>query len=244
MVMDLSNEITGFTSLSWLPKFIELLGIPVWISDPNRRFCYVNDRGESLLGVRANRCLGRPCSRVVQGHDPAGEPFCSRACPLLQTVRAEREISPVTIRVGGPESPEHWVQLLLIPIWSPDSDDPWLVHCALDADRSHNMERYLGRVATRTLSCGGGESMADRRTLARRELTRREREILELLGRDEDLFAIARRLHVSHVTVRNHVQHILTKIGAHSVPEAVARWLLVGEQGLHDQVWPEDLPTR
>ncbi len=82
MVMDVSNRIEGFTSLSWLPRFIELLGIPVWISDPNRRICYVNDRGESLLGIPANRCLGRPCYCVVQGHDTAGEPFCARACPL------------------------------------------------------------------------------------------------------------------------------------------------------------------
>jgi DNA-binding CsgD family transcriptional regulator len=32
----------------------------------------------------------------------------------------------------------------------------------------------------------------------------------------------------SAVTIRNHVQHILRKTGAHSIPEAVARHLLRG----------------
>ena len=40
------------------------------------------------------------------------------------------------------------------------------------------------------------------------------------------LYAIAARLHVSHATVRNHVQHILNKFGVHSIMEAVALYLL------------------
>jgi DNA-binding CsgD family transcriptional regulator len=37
---------------------------------------------------------------------------------------------------------------------------------------------------------------------------------------------IGARLERSPVTVRNHVQHILRKLGAHSIAEAVARHLL------------------
>ena len=79
------------------------MGIPVWISGPNRRITYVNDKAEGLLGTPADSCLGQACFRVMRGRDAEGEPFCSEECPLRRTLRAEREIVPVTVRVGDPE---------------------------------------------------------------------------------------------------------------------------------------------
>lgn len=53
-------------------------------------------------------------------------------------------------------------------------------------------------------------------------LTPRERDVLELLTEGLDGAAIAERLYLSPATVRNHIQHILTKLGVHSRVEAVA----------------------
>lgn len=53
-------------------------------------------------------------------------------------------------------------------------------------------------------------------------LTRRELEVLELLAEGMPNPEIAGRLHISINTVRNHVQNLLTKLGAHSRLEAVA----------------------
>jgi DNA-binding NarL/FixJ family response regulator len=58
-----------------------------------------------------------------------------------------------------------------------------------------------------------------RSALAR--LTRRETEVLALLGRGARAAQIARQLGVSPATVRNHVQSILKKLGVHSQLEAV-----------------------
>ena len=52
------------------------------------------------------------------------------------------------------------------------------------------------------------------------DLTRREREILELVAQGLSNQAIADRLVVSLHTVRNHVQSVLTKLHAHSKAEA------------------------
>ena len=54
------------------------------------------------------------------------------------------------------------------------------------------------------------------------ELTAREREVLELLAEGLRAGAIASRLGVSVVTVRNHIRAILRKLGCHSQLEAVA----------------------
>lgn len=52
-------------------------------------------------------------------------------------------------------------------------------------------------------------------------LTRREREVLALLGEGLDPRAIAERLVVSLYTVRGHLKHVMTKLGAHTQLEAV-----------------------
>ncbi len=54
-------------------------------------------------------------------------------------------------------------------------------------------------------------------------LTRREKEVLRCLSEGMSTAAIAERLFISRVTVRNHVQHILPKLGVHSKLAAVAR---------------------
>lgn len=54
-------------------------------------------------------------------------------------------------------------------------------------------------------------------------LTPREREILALFAEGLGTKAIAGRISISPVTVRNHAQRILAKLGVHSRLAAVAR---------------------
>ncbi len=108
-----------------------------------------------------------------------------------------------------------------------------MVHCALNTDRAHRVEDYLTKVALRA---SGKRQKPERRprlrTVEERDrppremLTQRETEILRLLAEDRDLRNIAVSLHVSYATVRNHIQHILTKLGVHSILEAVACHIL------------------
>ena len=54
------------------------------------------------------------------------------------------------------------------------------------------------------------------------DVTKREREVLELLASGASTASVADQLFVSVNTVRNHVQRILLKLGAHSKLEGVA----------------------
>jgi DNA-binding NarL/FixJ family response regulator len=56
-----------------------------------------------------------------------------------------------------------------------------------------------------------------------RPLTSREREVLALFTEGLGTEATAARLEISRVTVRNHSQRILAKLGVHSRLAAVAR---------------------
>jgi DNA-binding NarL/FixJ family response regulator len=66
-----------------------------------------------------------------------------------------------------------------------------------------------GLIGRRSLSVGG-------------DLTRREADILQLIGAGLSNHDIAEELRISVNTVRNHVQRVLTKLDAHSKLEAVA----------------------
>jgi DNA-binding NarL/FixJ family response regulator len=64
--------------------------------------------------------------------------------------------------------------------------------------------------------------LAQRGTGVGSDLTTREREVLERISSGRTNADIARELFVSVNTVRNHVQSVLTKLGAHSKLEAAA----------------------
>jgi DNA-binding NarL/FixJ family response regulator len=65
-----------------------------------------------------------------------------------------------------------------------------------------------------------------------RPLTAREREVLALFAEGLGTDAAARRLAISRVTVRNHSQRILAKLGVHSRLAAVARGRETGLLGV------------
>ena len=214
----------GVTRTAWLPAWVGSLGTPVWITESDGNLGYLNQRAEALLGVSAADCVGRPCYQVIAGTDDLGRASCKRNCPILGLARAKREIEPVRIRVRGPDGKGRWIEVLHITLTPPESKGVWLVHCALHADRAHRMEKYLARIASRT-----PHPEISSETSARLGLTPRENEILQLLAKDKGLHEIAEKTCVSYVTVRNHVQHILAKLGVHSIAEAVACFLVAGD---------------
>ncbi|MDH3217683.1 MAG: PAS domain-containing protein, partial [Candidatus Krumholzibacteria bacterium] len=166
---------------SWSPPWVDNLGVPVWISDPDGNLSYVNSRAESLLGRPAAACIGLPCYSIVCGYDDLGRPFCGSLCPIRSRANLDKEIEPVRLRVVGSGKTNRWIQVMPITTQSPDGSGPHVVHCVLDEDKLHRIEEYLTRVANRS-NRRDDDSFEERFAL-----TRREREILRLLAEDETL---------------------------------------------------------
>jgi DNA-binding NarL/FixJ family response regulator len=92
--------------------------------------------------------------------------------------------------------------------------------------------------AIRTLAAGGTSYAPDvlSRLVARvaggqshpQQLSDREVEVLQLLADGRSTSGVADTMHISVNTVRNHVQHVLRKLGSHSRLEAVAAGMRAG----------------
>lgn len=208
-----------------LPDWIQHLGVATWVSAPDGNVVYMNERAEKLLETESRLAVGKPCHQIVSGRDAEGRSWCDVHCPINSKIVAGEEIEPYTLRVGGDENSEQWLQMLVIPFEGARPGEKYLAHCAFNVNRTHLIESYLDRVAARTPINAEREFDLEKSRLSKREL-----EVLELLAVDENLYGIAEKLNVSYYTVRNHVQHILGKMGVHSTLEAVALYLLAKSQ--------------
>ena len=209
-------EPPGHDSVESLPNWVSLLAMPVWITSPEGTVAYLNPRAESLLGLDMADCTGHACFLVIAGRSPEGAPLCCPRCLVRRSAEEFREIEPIRMSVPTTGGKRQEVKVVVIAL-----DDGRLVHCVVDGVRELRVRKFIDRVALRSPDGAQPEQV----TIAV-DLTSREREILTLLAEDATLHEIAGRLGVSYATVRNHVQHILRKLGVHSILEAVAVFLL------------------
>jgi DNA-binding CsgD family transcriptional regulator len=202
--------------LPCLPEWVDTAEWPVWVTGADGRMTYLNDSARELLGNRP--CVGNPCYSAVRGYTNEGEEVCSERCPVLSKALAGTHQGALRMHVGDPLDESSWALVFPMAMKGTDSRPRALLHLAYRLDREQRFEEYLRRVASRSGSAAQKPAMHC--------LTPREREVLDLLARDLDPQSIASHLDLSYTTVRNHIQHILEKLDAHSSEEAVARWLL------------------
>ena len=194
-----------------IPEWVAALDMPVWITTSGGIVRYVNSQAESLIGHSNSACVGHSCYLVISGRTPEGEPLCAPHCRVQRLADDGRPIAPLPMQIAAAPAGQRDVTLLVI-----NAGRDGLVHCAVGANPDARLRGFMDHVARR------GAQRASLLHFQSDILTAREKEILVLLAQDLTQREIANRLSVSYATVRNHVQHILTKLGVHSILEAVA----------------------
>lgn len=191
--------------------------------DAHRRVIFWNPACEELLGIPSREALGRPCQDVLRACDGSGKRFCGPDCRVAQLARggAAPMARPLWFEHEDGVRRALWLSVFLVPSqWR----DLWTVVHVLQSRAPAALRP--GQEQTAVWKCGGGARSAQdwnglglpRSSL----LTAREREILCRLAHGQPTQAISRALCVSAVTVRNHIQHLIAKLGLHSQIEAVA----------------------
>jgi DNA-binding CsgD family transcriptional regulator len=189
-------------------------GEAVFARDASERIIFWNKKCEELLGLSARSVLGKHCHDVVAGRDAFGNVHCLHNCRIAFQARDKsdpvREF-PLSVRTG-----DGWkrfdVKTFSIPSYHPSLST--LVHVLRPAVNNGSWNEE------------GAVSEPLRPIAAQEEhvasLTKREREILGLLGRGMTTADIAAKLFISPVTVRNHIAAILQRLSVHSRVAAAA----------------------
>lgn len=202
---------------------LELLsqsGKAVFAIDSSDRIVLWNIGAERLLGYAAADVLGRNCYGALSGRDVYGNRYCFAECPILKMRDRGETIQPFEIvlesRNDGPRRLR--CSILSIPGQRPELTT--LVHILSDSGSAHPdpggfFARFSGPLPQASLA----QITPPRPSPA--PLTKREREVLRLLSEGKKTEEMGEQLFISDVTVRNHIQNILRKLGVHSKLEAV-----------------------
>ena len=164
--------------------------------EPDLRVDVWNEELEALTGIPAAEAIGRFCWQVLGGLDERGAVICHPGCSLA---RLAREGWPTPSRRILIRTAEGRKLVTMSTI------------AAVDADRGP-VGLHLFRPAP----------SAESEPAAAYRLTARQQQVIELIAEGASAKAIAARLGIAEVTVRNHIRAILLQLGCHSQVEALA----------------------
>ena len=183
----------------------------VFAIGPDGRIALWNRAAEKLLGYSAREAIGRSCCDLFVGFDDSGNRLCYQGCHVMSLVKLGDPVQSFDMRTRTRAGRPIWLNLSTLSLPAGPNGGPLTVHLFRDVTATKTLLTMVQDRLTEPAEAANGEP-----------LTRRELEILRMIAAGVGTRATADQLHVSPATVRNHVQNLLGKLGAHSRLEAVA----------------------
>lgn len=199
-----------------------------YVVDQYQRIVAWNAAATTLLGFTAQEVMGQPCHQIIGGRSEGGCVICRRGCQPFVASRRGDLVPSFDVQVRTAHGRSRWVNAGVIAITLKDEEGdpaPAVIHLLRDMEAKKQAETFAAEVVTLVRHAGLktlGTPSPTEQDLPITPLTPREEDVLALLAEGADTAAIAAQLLVGTSTVRNHIQRILHKLGAHSRLEAVA----------------------
>jgi PAS domain S-box-containing protein len=174
-----------------------------------------NKSAEAAFGYTATQAVGRKCWDLLAGQDVFDNRYCCQGCPIREMAFCHEPIkgSTLTMKTAMQERRKYDICMLLVCDSNGTELLVHLCHPAREAADARPGAALAGRTPARS---------------GRRALTPREVEVLALLADGLETREIASELCISVATSRNHLQHVLRKLRAHSRVAAIARGRKLG----------------
>lgn len=197
-----------------------------FVLDQDGTVVFWNRAAERLLGFRAEEVVGRPCHDVMRGETLSGHALCSASCPIAGRIASGMAVRNFDMQTHTKARRLIWLNVSSLPIPSRKPGRFLAAHLFRDITGQAKVRRLVDELRT-VLCCGASAATAPQADHPPEipptfPLSEREREVLRLLGSGQTTKGIADALCISPATVRNHVQHILEKLGAHNRLQALA----------------------
>lgn len=205
----------------------------VYAIDMEQRIVFWNNSAERLLGYSAPEVLGRRCHDAVAGVAEGGATRCEANCSVVQCSKKGRIGPSQTLTIRTKDGLRRWMSMVHVLLLASPRERSTLVHIFQDVSQEVEARQLLQKLSNIVVAATGSQAVP--RPLPRDlppfadPLSQREREVLHLLAQGMSARDLAERLDIRVATVRNHIQHILSKLGAHSRLEAV---VAASRQGL------------
>lgn len=197
------------------------------IVDSRQRVVAWNAAAHRLTGLAEHDVLGQHCYEVLGGRSPAGTLLCHVDCSLMNCVRRGQLPEDFDLVVRTRQGRHLYVNMSVIAVTQKRRGVT--IHLFRDASRQRRLEEATGTIvralgdagllngARPAEPCPDGPPHAPPMVLTRRQL-----EVLRLLGEGPSTAAIANRLSISHFTARNHLQNILDRLELHTRAQLVS----------------------
>jgi DNA-binding CsgD family transcriptional regulator len=184
-------------------------GEPAFAVDRHGSILPWNEAAATSLCYREAEALGSKCWQLVRGKDTFGNRYCCEHCPMMEM--AVRHQSPyrcsMSLKTATGTLKRYKVSTLVL---FDGHDGETLIHlCHAEPDGSTN---------TSGVSSDSNHDANSSLGI----LTPRELQVLQHLADGHATEDVATLLSISTATVRNHIEHLLHKLHAHSRLEAVA----------------------
>jgi len=197
-----------------------------FIIDNEQRIIYWNQAAQDILGYTADDVVGQFCYQILGGCDDRGHPVCCCDCHITEMVRAGQTITNYDVSTYTQSGQPRWINVSILTFSMEDETEaPLVVHLFRDATRHKQRDQFIMQMlqeAERLQAAALPSLLSSSSPVPLSQLTDREREVLILLAQGVSTTDIAKKLSISPVTVRNHIQNILNKLHVHSRVEAVA----------------------
>jgi DNA-binding CsgD family transcriptional regulator len=194
----------------------------VFAIDEKQNVVFWNQACEDLTGIPAAIAIGSACQTLLKGEDAIGRPICRSGCPVGALASGGPPPTSLCMRITHADGQRKQLSVGTL-LYPSQRDGLWhVVHVLRPGRQTQSMGAHevLGQHGGGRLPDLAAQCIHPRPGLA--QLTCREREILRLLAEGLSTLDICSTLHLSHATVRNHIQHLMEKMKVHSRLEAVA----------------------
>jgi len=209
-----------------MPMLVDLLFRTVdgvFAVDAAQRIVFWNPACAQLLKRPARLALGRHCCEVLQVCNAAGEAVCRPDCAVARLARGGASPESFSLWVEGGHGAKQCLMVSIVLMPSPSKGEWTVVHLLHRGKAVATFDMLEGAVQPGQRPADrNGEDTARMPAAAASGLTTREDEVFRLLAEGLPVRAISALLHISPVTVRNHLQHIMVKLDLHSQRETVA----------------------
>ena len=196
----------------------------VHIVAANQRIIFWNSAAARMLAYEPEEVVGRYCFDVIAGGDYEGHTFCRRHCPTIEATVRGRSAPNYDVLSRTKDGRDVWLNVSVLPVPDPDDSGRLAVHLFRDVSRRRRAE-ILAQQTIATVSkyspADGDPVVTESYPAPQPLLTKRELEVLRLLACGMRSSKIAESMGIRESTVRNHIEHILAKLGVHSRLEAV-----------------------